>query len=412
MTDVLQKRVSRVVSTGNCTGCGGCTHISERIRMEFSNDGFMRPTFDPGLSVPSPSLDRAQAAEFDRMCPGRRVDAPAPEGRQHHPVFGPYVSAWQGWARDEDVRFVGSSGGVLTALSGWLLETHAVDEVVGVEQSQDVPRHTIPKGITNAGQITDISGSRYAPVAALSHPRSLDPNVALVGKPCEATAARKLIGGDPQASPVLLSFFCAGTPSQLATDKLVRQLGMIPEEVTSLDYRGEGWPGSFRISDISGRVERTSYEESWGATLGRQLQSRCKICVDGTGGDADIAVGDYWQADENGYPVFTQAAGNSVVIARTARGHDILMAAAKAGVVVLSDISLDDVEQIQPLQSERKRLLAARLGGRMFALRFAMPKYRKFGLLRLAVERPKQSVRALVGSFVREVRARTRGPRT
>ena len=200
------------------------------------------------------------------------------------------------------------------------------------------------------------------------------------------------------ASPVLLSFFCAGVPSQFATDDLVATLVADRGDVASVRYRGNGWPGSFVVQEAGGATRSTSYEDSWGNHLGRRLQERCKICPDGTGGHADIAVGDYWHADASGFPLFDDADGLSVAIARTERGHRLLMRSRDAGVIGLEPVELDAVAAVQPLQVKRRRTLLGRLAGRRLAAR-AIPRYRGFGLLKLAVSSPSDSVRAARGTF-------------
>ena len=149
-----------------------------------------------------------------------------------------------------------------------------------------------------------------------------------------------------------------------------------------------------------------SYEESWGGHLGRRLQSRCKVCVDGTGEAADISVGDYWEADDQGYPSFASAPGSSVIFARTQRGHDLLLAAAGAGIISLSAIDLGRVEAVQPLQRWRKRTLIGRLAGRLLA-GMKIPRYQGFGLFSAGIVAPGRTARAGVGSFIRAVRDRS-----
>lgn len=229
------------------------------------------------------------------------------------------------------------------------------------------PTRTVPVTITSRKEALTAAGSRYAPVSALDgFDVSSD---AIVAKPCEISALARLRRLDPSGEdPLTLSFFCAGTPSQSATRSLVTKLGVEVDRATSVRYRGNGWPGEFVATDGKARGA-LSYDDSWGKHLGRDLQWRCKICPDGTGEDADIAVGDFWKADERGYPLFDNADGESVVIARTQRGHDLLMKVAREGVIALGEVDLDDAERIQPLQRARKRALLLRLLARSFALR-------------------------------------------
>ena len=143
-----------------------------------------------------------------------------------------------------------------------------------------------------------------------------------------------------------------------------------------------------------------SYSESWGEHLGRDVQWRCRLCVDGTGAHADVSVGDFWETDDRGFPLFSEADGRSVAIARTERGERLLRDASEAGYVALRPVDPDAVAAIQPLQTDRKLTLAARLIGRRLAGR-SVPRYSGYGLVRLQLSAIRRAPRAAARTFVR-----------
>lgn len=409
--ELLREGIARVVRQDNCTGCGGCALLSPHIKMQLDAAGYSRPVWsgdqgDTGRRTFGTQESARQAKRtFERICPGRSVTAPPSKGVREHPTMGIYVSVWSAWASDPNIRSAGSSGGVLTALSAWLLESGRATSVVGAGSSPKSPARTIPLVLGTREGVMSAAGSRYAPVSNLEVWKG-DDTTALVGKPCEVDAGRRLqmnraTGIEPG---LLLSFFCAGVSSQHVTDELVANLGFEMSDVAALRYRGNGWPGDFSVTSASGRTGRMSYEESWGEHLGRRLQERCKICPDGTGGHADIAIGDYWEIDDRGFPRFDDAAGVSVAIARTRRGHLALMEAREEGVLELAPLELDKVAAIQPLQTRRRFTLLARLVGRRFARR-SIPRIRGYGMLRFALLRPRESMRVAKGSYQRARRA-------
>lgn len=396
----LDKEVRRVVENGNCTGCGGCAWLfPDLVSMSLDDSGFLRPRVQSRGT-------RGQAQSFKRVCPGVLVDQARDASASNHPVFGPYVSAWQGWSDDDKLRELGSSGGVLSAISSWLLAEAPTRNIVATAADPVNPIRSVALQLRSREDIEASAGSRYAPVSnlpLLGKPAAED---VFVGKPCEVVAARaglKETGTDGQ--PVMLSFFCAGTPSQHATDELVGTLSGADRAPAEVRYRGNGWPGSFTVRDDDGVVASMSYHDSWGGHLGRALQMRCKLCPHGTGSHADIAVGDFWESDENGYPVFAEGEGNSVVIARTQRGHELIMRARSQGVLVLAPLDLDDVQGVQPLQVKRMRTLVGRMAGRVLAGK-RVPTYRGFRLVHLATSSPLQTMRAAAGMWLRTIRRR------
>ncbi|MBY6683240.1 Coenzyme F420 hydrogenase/dehydrogenase, beta subunit C-terminal domain [Rhodococcus sp. BP-316] len=409
--DKLERVVSRVVDEGNCSGCGACAALSKRISMRLAADGFLRPVVDGDThTVERHAVDDAYAArEFKSVCPGRIVRMPAADNRRIHPTFGPYVQAYQGHAVDGTVRHAGSSGGVLTALSSFLLESSEVSDALVARGRVADPLTTEALFLTDPRQVLETSGSRYAPVAVAAELASTSSSSVIVGKPCEIAAAHQYAELPSRADadrPVYLSFFCAGTPSQIGTEKLVAHLGFERADVVDVRYRGNGWPGDFKMTSANGTESRMSYNDSWGVHLGRDIQWRCKICVDGTGAHADVSVGDFWEADDQGFPKFDDAEGNSVVLARTPRGLELLQRAQESGVLELSAIDLDDVAKIQPLQVERRVTLSARLLGRVLAGK-RVPRYTGFELMKASTSATtNQLFRAVVGTARRSLRRR------
>lgn len=391
--------VDAVLAADTCSGCGACTRIDPGLEMRLDAAGYARPVRVRATTSPP---DAVRTATFDRVCPGRLVEAPPDDGRRRHPVAGAYVSVWEAWAVDPGTRFIGSSGGTLTALTAWLLETAEVSEVVAARADASDPARTTAVVLTPGDDARLSAGSRYAPVSNAAIP--VPGTGALVGKPCEVSATRQLAGAQQVAPPLLLSFFCAGVPSQRATETVVRSLNMpVHIPLASVRYRGHGWPGSFTVENDAGDVASASYEESWGDVLGKALQWRCKICPDGLGESADITAGDFWRSDERGFPLFESADGISVLVARTQRGHDILQRAHRAGAVELREVDLADVVQMQPYQVERRTTLLGRLAGATAAGR-TVPRYVGFHLVRAAFRSVRRTGRAAAGSFVRSVR--------
>lgn len=377
--------------------------------MELTDGGFNRPI----RQIPiTPKRDATASAEFRASCPGTVVKRPTDaQAVKSDVALGRAVSSWQAWAADSTMRFQGSSGGVLTALASWIVESGRATRLLSVAADENGPRRTVPVQLHKNSDFLRQSGSRYAPVSVLSENVALDPATVVVGKPCEASGLRQLMSARQRADlPILLSFFCAGVPSQFATERLLDELGIARETLLrSLRYRGHGWPGDFHAESVDGNTGSTSYDESWGKQLGPSMQWRCKVCPDGVGESADIVAGDYWKTDAKGYPVFTDSSGVSALIARTSRGHELILEAIEAGVIYAEPLELKDISAIQPYQVERRATLFARLVGRRLA-GWNVPRYVGFDLLWHAAKNPGRSLRYAYGSF-RRSRAERPQPR-
>ncbi|NDR52963.1 Coenzyme F420 hydrogenase/dehydrogenase, beta subunit C-terminal domain [Actinomyces sp. 565] len=395
----IATEINRVVDSLNCSGCGLCAQF-EGVTMQLHN-GFMRPVVDPEAVS---RTGAAELAEFRASCPGIRIQAQRGAGIHWDPDFGPVLGAWEAYATDEGMRHEGSSGGVLTAIASWLLESGRACRVVGARKDQADPSRTRSVSVQDPQEARALAGSRYAPAANAAAPDAASSGTAFIGKPCEAQAIRSLSRERGQR-PIILSFFCAGTPDQRATDRLLDELfaGTGADRdlpLCDMRYRGHGWPGEFTAVAADGTTVSTSYSESWGKALGPTVQWRCRLCPDGVGEYSDVTASDFWRATPDGYPDFTDGEGVSALLARTPRGLEIIREAEKAGVITVTPLRLDDLRQVQPYQHERRDyLVPRRTAARLMGLH--TPRMRGFGAWRRALARPRDSWRQLRGSVSR-----------
>lgn len=342
--------------------------------MQTDASGFLRPVTVDGS--PPEALS---------SCPGLGSNVKASAG-VWHPIWGEIRQAFVGWANDPEIRYSGSSGGAVTGICGDLIEVGRVDAVLHCGAADDDPTRTEPKVSGNTTELMIRAGSRYAPSSTLSQLSGLletGLRYVVVGKPCEIAAlaeARRENSDLARVFPVLVSFFCAGVPSQHATASIIKKLGAKRDEIDDFRYRGNGWPGLTKVTFRDGTEASMRYSESWGALLSPHLQTRCKLCADGVGMAADIVCADAWEVDARGYPVFEERPGESVILSRTALGDEILEQVRQNGALTLSSFDLSRLDAMQPGQVKRRRAVLARLIGRMLALK-QTPRFIGHGLI-------------------------------
>lgn len=384
MTASVEPYLPRTVAeNGLCAGCGLCASVAgeQAIEMRLSAGGFLRP------SQKQP-LPPAAAAVIADACPGSRVEH-APAAKAAHVLWGPLVEVRAGHATDAELRRQGSSGGGISAIACWLLETGQIDFVAQIAVSDTDPLANELKLSRSRAEIIAAAGSRYAPSAPLSGLSALldrGERFAFVGKPCDVAALRRYARHDPRVDQLvvcMLSFMCAGVPSIKGTHELLRKLGADVQGLSTFRYRGDGWPGMARAVMDDGRVFETDYNSSWGTVLNKHLQFRCKICPDGTGEFADIVCADAWYG-KDGYPDFAERDGRSLIVSRTPRGEALLQQAMGQGAVQAEALPVDDIARMQPYQVNRKQVVLGRVFATWLARRRA-PAYRNLGLWRAAL---------------------------
>ncbi len=396
----MAKTIQQVAAAGMCTGCGLCASQfgPQRVSMHMSEQGFLRPRVSGALSA-------AEQAAFEASCPGIVQHLPAATPARH-PVWGEVVSCNTGWSTDDEVRQRASSGGALSGLLLHLLESGQADFVAHVAADGANPFGNAMRVSRNRADVLSGAGSRYgpsAPLAGLEELFALPGRFAFVGKPCDVAGLRAHLAQRPERAArvvAVLSFMCAGVPSERATHALVRKLGTAPERVVKFQYRGNGWPGMATAWTDDGRQLQMDYATSWGTILNRQLQFRCKVCPDGIGEFADVVGADAWYGVD-GYPDFEERAGRSLILARSAVGQALLDDATAGGAVAAQPCALAELSLMQPYQETRKRQMASRVAA-FWLRRGWRPSYRGFRLLQVArAIGLKDQLRNFVGTFKR-----------
>ena len=374
--------LARVLRGNLCAGCGGCALVAPgKVDMEMTPPGYLRPRQRAALTA-------QEDATIKQICPGLGQTVKA-EGRTDDVLWGPYKRMEAGHATDAALRFAASSGGGLSALLVHLLESDVVDAVIQTGADPQVPVANTPVISMTPEQVLAAAGSRYgpsAPLADLEGPLNSDKRYAFVGKPCDVAALRALEAVDPRVRArivVMVSFFCAGVPSQTGAEKVLEKLGTSLADTKAFRYRGQGWPGRATATLKDGRELSMTYHDSWGGVLSAHTQLRCKLCADGTGKAADIVCADAWESDENGYPIFEEKDGISLIVARTDAGVEILEAAKAAGRLEAQAFDVKGLRAIQPGQLGRRQALVARLAGLRLMAR-PIPRYKGLHLFAAA----------------------------
>jgi len=361
-------RIDQVVAWRLCTGCGACVPACPQHAISLVNipDQGIRPMIDKSKCE--------QCGECVNVCPGIELSHQSfnsqtiPGLRQ---AWGPVLEVWEGYATDSEIRYKGSSGGAATALALFCLEKENFSGVLHIGASPKTPLINVPVFSRNRADLLACTGSRYAPAAPCEKLRWIeesDSPCVFIGKPCDVVALRKSQAVNPMLDnkvALAISIFCAGTPTTKGTYDLLEALGVRPDQVKCLRYRGCGWPG-ITTADIkggNGQEYQMSYEESWGGILSKYAQLRCRICPDSTGEFADISCGDPWYLE-----IEPDEPGQSLVLVRTERGQRMLRRAMEAGYVKL--------ERAKPevLAASQKALLNKRrnLWGRLLAMRITL----------------------------------------
>lgn len=308
-----------------CCGCGLC-EATGKCELKKDEKGFYRPD----------NTDEELIKLCEKVCPASGIQCSELDNSE---IWGKNIEAYKAYSADEHIRYTASSGGVLTSLCCYLLDSKLVDGIVHTAEDKSNPISTITKCSTSKKEIIAACGSRYSsstPLKEIETYLESGKKYAFVGKPCDVTVLRNYSKSDERVNktfPYMLSFYCAGVPSEIANKELLKKMGCEYDTLKSLKYRGDGWPGYATGIDKKG-AHKITYREAWRDTLGRDIRLMCRFCLDGIGEMADISCCDAWKLDDNNKPIFEEQDGVNAVFCRTDIGYKLYNDACEKGYII------------------------------------------------------------------------------
>lgn len=332
----------KMLNPQHCTGCGTCVGSCPQrvLAMRVTPQGTLRP----GLRKQCTSCRIC-----DRVCPALGFDLsleiPLRFGTDTpHTEVGSCRAVCTGHAVDQNIRFNGSSGGLVTAFASALLDRNEVDAVLVVAGDPADPLHQQSFWATNSEDLRRAQGSRYLPAAINEGFANIPVNaqrLAVVGLPCHLWGVHLLEKSGLLVNRRIvwrLGLFCGRTPSLLAADALLAGLDIPRERLMQIDFRGEGWPGVSRIRSADKAVS-FPLSRMWGH-IGSPFFTplHCFVCPDFFAELSDISFGDAWLRECR-----DDRQGTSLILARTEKAEALLASLNDERIVVLNSVSADVV---------------------------------------------------------------------
>lgn len=346
MSDAIQDTVAGYL----CTQCGTCVAVCPVGAIE------MRET-PGGMLVAHVNEEKCTACgQCRQICPGGGFDLDLPETVD--PFRGQVCGAYVGHACDETIRSKGQSGGVVSALLLFLLETRRVDAALVSAMPCDGSLRPKAFLARTREQVLGAQGSKYCPVGAnvALGGAAVGDRIAVVGIPCQMHGIHRL---QQSHNPLIagieyrIGLFCDRTLFYTCIDQMARNAGLNASHIAGLEYRSKarnGWPGEVCFHLDSG--ESRFYSSSLRTSLKDCFTPpRCRLCFDKTNILSDVSVGD-------AYGVSDDVKGNSVVIARSKNGLSLLTDASDAGYVAFTETDVELVFEGQAVDTRRRDWIA------------------------------------------------------
>jgi len=367
-----QKNVAIFVKRNLCAGCGTCAGVCPRDAISMQIDG------ERGIYVPKINELCDNCALCVKACPGYHVDFL----RLNEEIFGSvqddiqlgnWINCYAGYSTQNDVRYAAASGGLITALLLYAVDKGIIDGALVTRMKKDKPLEPEPFIARTREEILSAIGSIYCPVPANIALKQIinageGERFAVVGLPCHIQGIRKWEKANPPFKDRIvfhLGIFCSHCDTFKSTDYLVKKYKVSKTAISSVSYRGTGWPGylKFRLKD---KTEKKVYFNEYinYHVLRFFLPRFCLFCCDAACQLSDLTFMDAWLPEIKAQ----DKTGTSFMISRSTRGQELVEAALKEGVIALQTIDRDSIIRSQgnmqypPVDSKIMRNLFKVLG--------------------------------------------------
>jgi len=271
-------------------------------------------------------------------------------------LLGSRLNCYIGHSADNDIRYNSSSGGLVTTLLIYLLENGYINGALITKMNEENPLHPQPFIARTEKDIILAAKTKYCPVPANIALRDIideEGKYAVVGLPCHLHGIRKAeMSNNELKNRIILhiGILCSGVPNFKATEYLLRRMRIKTEAISSLEYRGLGWPGKMSIILKNGDKHIIPYPTYWDEFGGLFYPYRCAMCTDWFAKLADISFGDAWLTEFK-----KDTIGSSIVISRTSQSEDFLQRMIHAGIMELNGVNGELVKKSQGGYIQRRK---------------------------------------------------------
>lgn len=303
-----------------CCGCYLCKKICNLDAIKFVEDeeGFMYPEIDKSICV---GCERCL-----KNCKFKN-DIKSKENR-HNEYHNSFYACR---IKDEKELMESSSGGMFTALSGYLLENGGavVCSLYNYKNNSVEYRLIESKECIGKARGSKYIQSKMGNIYDVCYKWLIDnpgKKIIFFGVGCQAAAFESYMTMKEMIDDVyVVDIICHGSPSPLIWREYIDILEKKYEgKISSVNFRDKrnGWLKPEEVAKINGQeVSLKEYKKLYSRRY--MMRPSCHICpYTKVTRNTDITIGDYWGV-ENYYYEFYSEKGNSLVIIQSAKGEEL-----------------------------------------------------------------------------------------
>ncbi|MBA2853112.1 coenzyme F420-reducing hydrogenase beta subunit [Methanococcus maripaludis] len=256
-------------------------------------------------------------------------------------------------AKNKDLRFNSTSGGVVSTLIKVLLDKGYVNSAISFEYSD---RFFEPRIIYNSNEYV-VNGSIYHDI---NLPKFINLNIKKImspilvtALPCQVKPIRKILNKNGIDS-IIVSLTCSSQLSKDATKCFLDMESIACKSIKSFKYRGSGWPGGINIVYDAGERFISNLNSKWMYIFHSQIFTleKCYYCNDTFGKFSDISVADPWLERY----LQSEKLGCTITMANTKKGNEVLNEMMGSELELFEKITMEELIKSQYWTTEKKYL--------------------------------------------------------
>lgn len=242
--------------------------------------------------------------------------------------IGEFEQIYLGYATDGQIRNGAGSGGITSAVLVYLLENNFVDGVL-TSRTIMVDGRVSAKAIiaTTKQEVLDSRQSIYMDFNYTKSIREViefDGTIAMVGLPCHYEILKKMYAKYPilhEKIKYKIALFCSGVPKYNMIHSVLESRGIQESNIEKFYFRQGHWRGQMKTVMRDGTSRAFSYMNNYGIYKNSyfDMLTRCSLCHNHFGYDADLSVGDAWLKEMKGNPI-----KHNLFIAKSRRMNELI----------------------------------------------------------------------------------------
>ena len=334
-----------IVDTGMCTYCGACAAVCPYDIIEFDENGpkLKEECYRNGEGACKDVCQRVMTDASRLSMNVFNFMAKPPS------LIGQYEKIVAARATDSAIREKGQDGGAVTALLAYCFDNGLIDGAVTTAGIAKPSSHIV----TNKEELMDAAGAKYSMIpvmSALKETTESLKNVAVVGLPCHTYGTRRTqffgglnvhpieVGKDGEKAkipniPYVIGLFCMENFNKEKLSEYLANAGVDLDKVSKLAIHLD----EMIVTTDEGDIEFSLKD------LAGCVSDGCRICRDAVSKVADISAG--YMGSSKGW---------TTLMARNAKGMELLNAAVEAGYIETSDeVDVSLIEEFADLKLRR-----------------------------------------------------------